>query len=87
MRKVVNPRTLPVLRPVLAVGLVLAAGSYSFGVDNDRMVVLGRTSQPIGHYNYCLEHPEDCISNAASPLAPELTKEKVVSPVNSPPTG
>jgi predicted transglutaminase-like cysteine proteinase len=76
MRKLVNLRSLPVLRPVLAVGLVLAAGSYSFGLDNDRMVVLGRTSQPIGHFNYCREHPEDCVSNAASPLAPELTNEK-----------
>ena len=76
MRIRVNPRSLPVLRPVLAVSLVLVAGSYSFGLDNDRMVVLGRTSQPIGHFNYCREHPGDCVSNAASPLAPELTKEK-----------
>ena len=76
MRKSLNLRSLPVLRPVVAMGLILAAGSYSFALDNDRMVVLGRTSQPIGHFNYCRQHPEDCVSNAASPLAPVLTSEK-----------
>ena len=52
------------------------SASPTFGMDNERMKVLGRTSQPIGHYNYCLDNPSDCMSIKASPLALRLTNEK-----------
>ncbi len=55
---------------------MLGAYSLSFGLDNSRMVVLGGTSQPIGHFNYCREYPDDCASNASGPLAPKLTRKK-----------
>ncbi len=76
MRKTVNSRYFPAFRLPLAVTAVLVAYSSSYGQNNDRMVVLGGTSQPIGHFNYCREYPNDCASNGASPLAPELTREK-----------
>ncbi|MCP4045655.1 MAG: transglutaminase-like cysteine peptidase [Gammaproteobacteria bacterium] len=76
MRNLVNSRYFPVFRIPLAITAILGTCSMSFGLDNDRMVVLGRTSQPIGHFNYCRENPNDCASNAASPLAPALTRKK-----------
>ena len=57
--------------------IVLIGSSSSVNSQNyDRMTVLGRTSQPIGHYNYCQEFPADCASNLSSPLAPNLTNER-----------
>lgn len=47
-----------------------------YASDDRQMTVLGRTSQPIGHFNYCHENPSDCSVNASNPLAPKLTKEK-----------
>lgn len=40
------------------------------------MKVLGRTSQPIGHYLYCMKNLSDCSTNKESPLAPELTETR-----------
>ena len=50
--------------------------SSSHAFDIDRMTVKGRTSQPIGHYNYCLENPNDCKFNGVNPFAPQLTQER-----------
>ena len=61
-------------------GSLLAAitvfGHQALGSETTRMTVFGRTSQPVGHYYYCLQNPGECRSNAASPLAPKLTREK-----------
>ena len=76
MRKSLNLKSMPVLRPVVVAGLFWVSGSSAFAIDNDQMVVLGRTSQPIGHFNYCRETPQDCVSNTVSPLAPVLTDKR-----------
>ncbi len=54
----------------------ISSVSTSHAFDIERMTVMGRTSQPIGHYNYCIENPVDCKANSASPLAPNLTKAR-----------
>lgn len=61
---------------LLAMTAVLSSISSSYALDFNQMTVLGRTSQPIGHYNFCLANPRQCTSNIASPLAPTLTREK-----------
>ena len=73
-----NYLTFPRLLPRIALlGAILASGSVNIqAAEFTRMTVLGRTSQPIGHYNYCLEYPADCSSNVVSPIAPKLTEEK-----------
>ena len=54
----------------------ITSTSTSHAFDIERMTVMGRTSQPIGHYNYCIENPADCKAISASPLAPSLTKAR-----------
>lgn len=59
------------------VSLTAFAPSHLGGVKpahaGEHMTVLGRTSQPIGHYLYCQENPKDCAYLKVSPLAPEMT--------------
>ncbi len=58
-------------------GLVVLSGTHAGqAFDIDRMTVLGRTSQPIGHYNYCKQNPRDCTINLESPFAPKLTRAR-----------
>jgi predicted transglutaminase-like cysteine proteinase len=69
-------RHFPAFGNFLAILAFLGAVSHSYGIEFNHMTVLGRTSQPIGHYNYCKEYPGDCASNKVSPLAPKLTRKK-----------
>ncbi|MCU0789999.1 MAG: transglutaminase-like cysteine peptidase [Nitratireductor sp.] len=40
------------------------------------MVVTGRTTQPIGHYEYCKQYPADCNIRSTSTGPVRLTKER-----------
>lgn len=40
------------------------------------MVTTGRTSQPIGHYNYCKTYRSDCRIRSYNTKAPRLTRQR-----------
>ncbi len=65
------------LRPIIMAGFVVfGAKTAALGAGGSQMTVLGHTSQPIGHYNFCLQNPEQCQENKSSLLAPDLTRER-----------
>ncbi len=51
-------------------GVAVAAGSEA------HMKTIGRTSQPIGHYNYCKQYSADCSIRADSTRASKLTRDR-----------
>ncbi|MCF6322304.1 MAG: transglutaminase-like cysteine peptidase [Rhizobiaceae bacterium] len=73
-------RTIGIRWGIISAVSFLAAFSYLGGGDTasadtaKHMDVTGRTSQPIGHYFYCLDNPDDCKSNNSSPIAPVLKR-------------
>ena len=60
---------------LLATLVTLGASSSALAESQSQMTVLGRTSQPIGHYNFCLQNPHECQENMVNPLAPKLTRK------------
>lgn len=49
-----------VIAPTLLAALLSSAPNLLEAGTNDTMRVSGRTSQPIGHYEYCLKNKADC---------------------------
>lgn len=60
---------------IVAAIATLAATLPGLAANNSQMTVLGRTSQPIGHYNYCAQYPTQCKANVSNPLAQKLTRK------------
>ena len=63
---------------VLALGIAVAmqAGATYAGGNSGHMKITGRTSQPIGHYNYCKQYRSDCQIRSSNTTAPKLTKKR-----------
>ena len=40
------------------------------------MITKGRTSQPVGHYEYCKRYSSDCRIKSSSSEAPKLTRQR-----------
>ena len=55
---------------LLSGGLAIGAGSSS------HMNTMGRTSQPIGHYEYCKSYQRDCSIRASSAKPMKLTRKR-----------
>ena len=49
--------------------------AYAFG-GSTHMKVAGRTSQPIGHYEYCSKYSSDCRIKTKNTKAPKLTRKR-----------
>lgn len=63
---------------VYALGAIILSGGAAFAGKpvSSHMKTMGRTSQPIGHYEYCKSYSRDC-SIKSSKIAPtKLTREK-----------
>jgi len=61
----------------LAVLIMLASINTTSAIGNgDHMVTIGRTSQPIGHYEFCKQYRSDCRIKSTSVEAPKLTRER-----------
>ncbi len=59
-----------------AILLGLAAGSANAASGNAHMVTAGRTSQPIGHFEYCKQYSSDCNLRTTKTQATELTRKR-----------
>ena len=58
--------------------IILVAGiQHADAVGNGKhMISIGRTSQPIGHYEYCKQYRSDCRIKSKSTSAPKLTRKR-----------
>jgi len=63
---------------VLTLGIAIALSSSASVASGNptHMVTKGRTSQPIGHYNYCKQYRSDCQIRTRDTDAPTLTRER-----------
>ena len=63
---------------VLTLGFLLAAyASPTVAGENPvHMITAGRTTQPIGHYNYCQQYTSDCRIKTRKVDAPKLTRKR-----------
>lgn len=50
-------------------------GAGAFG-NGPHMQTVGRTSQPVGHYEYCAQYSSDCRIKSGSTAAPKLTRKR-----------
>lgn len=57
-------------------GVVLATSAASAHAASAQMMVAGRTSQPIGHYEYCKINRADCSLVSRSTRPVKLTRER-----------
>ena len=57
---------------LLIIGGIAAAGNNT----SSHMKTLGRTSQPIGHYEYCKIYKKDCAIRSGSQTPMKLTRER-----------
>ncbi|MEM7069624.1 MAG: transglutaminase-like cysteine peptidase [Pseudomonadota bacterium] len=60
----------------LGVGFILQSSASFAGNTPEHMTITGRTSQPIGHYNYCKEYRSDCQIRSSKTEAPKLTRKR-----------
>lgn len=51
------------------------AGANAFG-NGPHMQTAGRTSQPVGHYEYCAQYSSDCNIRSHNTTAPKLTRKR-----------
>jgi predicted transglutaminase-like cysteine proteinase len=70
-------RTRKIILAIVA-SINLAAGTSAFArtTGTDHMVVTGRTTQPIGHYEYCKQYRSDCEVRSRDTRPMELTRER-----------
>ncbi len=68
--------SLRVLTLGLGLALTLQSSAALSGSNANHMVTTGRTSQPIGHYNYCKQYRSDCQIRSSDTKAPRLTQER-----------
>lgn len=54
---------------------LIAGQEAGFAAGNSHMKTLGRTSQPIGHYEYCKQYPRDCRIRTNTPKSVRLTRK------------
>ena len=61
-----------------AIGSLLISGGTGFASDNDNshMRTLGKTSQPIGHYEYCKSYSKDCAIRSPAAGQLKLTRKR-----------
>ena len=55
---------------------VLGGTAMAAGSDVNHMAVTGKTSQPIGHYEYCKTYGKDCAIRATSTKPIKLTRKR-----------
>ena len=59
----------------ISIGIAAVVISYtSAAADPSWMPTTGRTSQPVGHYEFCQQYPTECQPNELTAI-PELTDE------------
>lgn len=58
---------------VLAIGIAASGSVASAWAGEPTMRTGARTSQPIGHYEFCQSNPRECVSTGAKPAALKLT--------------
>ncbi|MEM7300361.1 MAG: transglutaminase-like cysteine peptidase [Pseudomonadota bacterium] len=69
-------KTIKILLSTLAI-LVCSPGTYvSAAGSGAHMKVLGRTSQPIGHAQFCQAFPRECRLRSKNTKAPKLTRKR-----------
>lgn len=61
---------------VLSFSAFLLAGSHAGLSADTKQHVSGRTSQPIGHYEYCMVHRKDCSIRALTAKPVKLTRKR-----------
>ena len=59
-----------------AAAVVITASTPAFAIGIAHMKVGKRTSQPIGHYEYCKRYSSDCRIKSKDKAAPKLTRER-----------
>ena len=64
-----------ILTVAAAVGLLASFNMAIAREPLDHMTVTGRTSQPIGHYEFCKLHPSDCRIISTSTRPTRLTRQ------------
>lgn len=60
---------------MLAALLPLAVWSNAAAAAPNQMSVAGRTTQPVGHYEFCLREPGECSQRSARSAPVELTRK------------
>ncbi|MCF6320656.1 MAG: transglutaminase-like cysteine peptidase [Rhizobiaceae bacterium] len=59
------------------IGFYLLSGAAAWAITpNAHMKLLGQTSQPIGHYDYCKTYPKDCNIRSAASKPVKLTRAR-----------
>ncbi|MEM9279399.1 MAG: transglutaminase-like cysteine peptidase [Pseudomonadota bacterium] len=61
---------------IVGIALAIQATPAAANGNPVHMVTTGRTSQPIGHYNYCKLYRSDCRIKSRDTIAPKLTRER-----------
>lgn len=65
-----------ILAIVASINLAGGTGAIASPAGSDHMVVTGRTTQPIGHYEYCKEYRSDCEVRSRDTRPMQLTRER-----------
>jgi predicted transglutaminase-like cysteine proteinase len=65
-----------ILAIVASINLVAGTSAFARTTGTDHMVVTGRTTQPIGHYEYCKQYRSDCEVRSRDTRPMELTRER-----------
>ena len=72
-------RNLGALRTILAATILVAASVVASAAASQRpmnMVVGGKTSQPIGHHEFCVAHPAECSVHSESRVHVRLDRAR-----------
>lgn len=66
------------MKLVVLSGLIAFVGGIQplYAAGSSHMKTTGRTSQPIGHYEYCRKYRADCNIRASNSRAPKLTRAR-----------
>jgi predicted transglutaminase-like cysteine proteinase len=72
-------RRLGAIKAVLAAVILGAFATNAYALDDDKsifMAVKGKTTQPIGHHEFCLIHPSECAIKSVSRVRVRLDEAR-----------
>jgi len=65
-----------ILAAIVAIGGLGPTPANATQGTNEHMAVTGRTTQPIGHYEYCKVYPTDCAIRSTDTSPVQLTRDR-----------
>jgi predicted transglutaminase-like cysteine proteinase len=65
-----------ILAVSVALGMTVSGNAFASQGSRAHMQVTGKTTQPIGHYEYCKQYPSDCALRSADTRPVKLTRAR-----------